>query len=1522
MTLPRLLQHPATRIALAYLLVGVVWILASDRLLEWVIGERAAGAMAQTFKGLLFVAFTSLLLYALLTRQPPPRAERRAVAIEAPRIWMPLATYALLSLGLIFIGLNAFHVQRDQLRVSAEAQLRAVGESRVEQVVAWLRGVEANAGHFAHDSRLAEDFAAWLGGDGREETRLRHHLADIRARYGYANITLFDSGGRPRLSERRDPHMAEHRDDALRAIAMRRPLLVDYHRHGDQPGEPMLGMVAPMILGHGADARAVGALFFSIPARTSVIPLISRWPGASASGETVLARRELGGIRLLYASRQGGDGPNAAYFGQLVDNASARWLLANAAVASPRRIPDAVDFRRNPVLAYGAAIPGTPWLLIAKQDKAEVDALVERLAWLTALVTLLLSAAAGLALWLWWHSQANRQRAQLLGKELERQLLERRYEMLSRHAGDVILLADDDDVILEINERVAEMHGYPREELLGLSLRMLWPPDAADAFAERRAALLAAGRLRFEDEHQRQDGARFPVEVSAHVLELHGLRHIHMTVRDASERIRIERALQEREALYRGVVETSADGFWICDLEGRLLEVNDAYRRRSGYSREELLSMRIADLDAQKTPEEIERHIETIARTGSDLFETRHRARDGASWQVEVNVSHSPLQGGRLFIFLRDIQRRNRSEALLRTRLQLSDLAARCDLDELMRAALDRAELFSGSRIGFFHFVSADQETLTLQAWSSNTLQAMCTAEGKGRHYPVSQAGVWADAVRRRQSLIHNDYASLPERKGMPEGHATVLRELVVPILRDGMVVAVLGVGNKATDYTPEDVETVEQFAAMVMDLVARKRAEEQVLQANARLIEAQRIARLGDWDYDVLADRITWSEQVYAIVGLDPASGTRGYRDLHRLFHADDLPIFEGAMQQALAGGEVPEFGLRVVRPDGEIRHVWSTGKTASDASGRVTRVFGTIQDITERKQAEARLEQATHFDALTGLPNARWLLKRVQHAMGNAAPDSLALLLLNVDRFSQLNESLGRAVGDRVLVALSRRWAAALPDGCLLTRLDADQFAVLHEHYEDTARVLETAASLLDAMRQPLPAGENDTAVSLTLSIGIALYPGDAEDAGALLHAAEDALRSVKADKGNQARFFDRRHAQAAIAWFETENALRQALAREEFFLDYQPQVEAGSGRTVAVEALLRWRHAGETVPPGRFINVVEGTDLAEPVSRWVLRAACRQARLWLDRGRPLRVAVNIFSDHVTSGHLLDDVRQALEESGLPPQWLELEVVESSLLKNPEAASLALRAIKRLGVGLALDDFGTGYSSLGYLKHYPFDVLKIDQIFARNVNRDPEDAAIVRSTITLAHNLRMRVLAEGVETEPQLRFMLRYGCDQIQGYLLSRPTTPQEVETQVMERRDLRPGGLTRPREVRGILVIDDQASEAERLRALLRDEGYRAFVAQDLEGALEVMGREPIDLIVCDHELRETSGVEVLARIRRLFPEVPRVMISSSGEQAVVIDALNRAGIRAFLPRPVDAGLLSGTLRDLLAVAGKDA
>ncbi|MCL4234835.1 MAG: PAS domain S-box protein, partial [Deltaproteobacteria bacterium] len=403
-----------------------------------------------------------------------------------------------------------------------------------------------------------------------------------------------------------------------------------------------------------------------------------------------------------------------------------------------------------------------------------------------------------------------------------------RYAQFVETANEGILSIDPERVITFTNRAMAAMIGYEPADLVGRSFDDFVAPGDMTDHAARMAERRAGKGGRYTRRMVRRDGSECVCSVSAIPLLDDGNRFVGSfgMFTDISEQVAAERLRQEKETQYRLVVDTAIDGFLLVDTDERIIDVNQAYLRSSGYTREEILTLRINDLDAVESPEETRKRTDAIMRDGFATFESMHRAKNGRIWPVEVNTVFQPTGEGRLIAFVRDLQRRRRSEMLLRTRVELSSLALTGTLDELMTAAIDAAELFTGSRIGFFHFVEEDQENLTLQTWSTNTLARMCKADFKGSHYPISQAGVWVDCCTTRKPVIHNDYASLPHKKGMPPGHAEVIRELVVPVLREGKIVAILGVGNKTTDYDANDVETVDFLASLTLDLIERKRAE------------------------------------------------------------------------------------------------------------------------------------------------------------------------------------------------------------------------------------------------------------------------------------------------------------------------------------------------------------------------------------------------------------------------------------------------------------------------------------------------------------------------------------------------------------------------------------------------------------------------------------------------------------------------------------------------------------------------
>jgi len=465
--------------------------------------------------------------------------------------------------------------------------------------------------------------------------------------------------------------------------------------------------------------------------------------------------------------------------------------------------------------------------------------------------------------------------------------------------------------------------------------------------------------------------------------------------------------------------------------------------------------------------------------------------------------------------------------------------------------------------------------------------------------------------------------------------------------------------------------------------------------------------------------------------------------------------------------------------RKDGSVYPEWLNISTVRDEAGKLTHHIAAFSDITERKQAEARVRHLAEYDALTNLPNRVLMQDRTSQAIAAAKRSGghLAVLFIDLDRFKNINDSLGHSVGDEVLCRVSERLTLVVRATDTVSRLGGDEFVILLPDLETPAQAATVAEKLLATLAQPIFAGGHELAV--TPSIGIALFPEDGEDGATLLQNADAAMYCAKEQGRNNFQYFTREMNARVSQRLQIENDLRQAMQRQELLLHYQPQYNLANGSLVGCEALLRWQHPERgMVGPDRFIPVAEETGLILPIGHWVLREACRQAKAWQEQGLPLiPVAVNISAVQFRQANLVELVESALAESGLAPRWLELELTESMLMEDGERHSATLSRLKTMGVGLALDDFGTGYSSLAYLKRFSLDKLKIDRSFIRDLPEDAEDAAITTAIIDIARHLGLATVAEGVETEAQRSFLNTRGCSQMQGFLMARPMAAAQL-------------------------------------------------------------------------------------------------------------------------------------------------
>ena len=444
----------------------------------------------------------------------------------------------------------------------------------------------------------------------------------------------------------------------------------------------------------------------------------------------------------------------------------------------------------------------------------------------------------------------------------------------------------------------------------------------------------------------------------------------------------------------------------------------------------------------------------------------------------------------------------------------------------------------------------------------------------------------------------------------------------------------------------------------------------------------------------------------------------------------------------------------------------------------GSLGGLIGVSRDVTERRRNEEQLKHLATHDELTGLANRTLLQDRLEQSVhyANRSGRVVAVLLLDLDRFNVINDSLGHDFGDKLLCLLAQRLQQVVREADTVARLGGDEFAVLLAEVADSEDVGMVAAKILEHVAEPLWVDNRE--VLLTASLGISLYPQDSKDAVTLIRNADLAMYRAKKDGRNNFSFYDPEMNLRVQETLELETDLRQALDREEFLLHYQPKVDLASGAVIGCEALVRWRHPRRgLVPPNDFIPLAEETGLIVPLGAWVLREACRQARLWKDEGLPpVSVAVNLSARQFRQGDLLQLVADVLAETGLEPHLLDLELTESMVMDNPLKAERAMLDLKNLGVSLSLDDFGTGYSSLNYLRRFPVDCLKIDRSFIRDVVDDPSGASVVTSVISIAHNLGMAAVAEGVENEDQLKFLTSCGCDTYQGYFFSKPVPAEE--------------------------------------------------------------------------------------------------------------------------------------------------
>lgn len=559
----------------------------------------------------------------------------------------------------------------------------------------------------------------------------------------------------------------------------------------------------------------------------------------------------------------------------------------------------------------------------------------------------------------------------------------------------------------------------------------------------------------------------------------------------------------------------------------------------------------------------------------------------------------------------------------------------------------------------------------------------------------------------------------------------------------------------------------------LAIDVTEKRRAEEQLRLAASALEHAAEGVMISDESHRIVSvnkafKRITGYARS-EVIGRDPEFLRSGKHD---------AAFFEELWNEIRNTGTWKgELWRR--RKSGEIYPEWRSISAVQDPSGKVTHYVSVFSDISQLKQAKARLEFLAHHDVLTGLPNRTLFEDRLQEALHRAHRHGaiVGLLFIDLDHFKHINDSLGHGVGDQMLQGVAARLRAQVRETDTVARLGGDEFTVLLDELAESGTAAIVAEKLRAALAEPLVVGNQELFISG--SIGISCYPQDGGDAQTLLKNADAAMYRAKERGRDNYQYFSADMNVQALDRLLMTNSLRLALERDEFLLDYQPIVNLASGQVVALEALLRWRHPElGIVPPGRFIPLAEDTGLIVPIGDWVLKSACTQMKAWQNQGFALqRMAVNLSARQFKQKDLAQRIEAILHETRLAARFLELEITESMVMEDPAEAEKVLDQLHAIGIHLAIDDFGTGYSSLSYLKRFPIDFLKIDRSFVRDLPDNPDDVAITRAIVGLAKSLEMWVIAEGVETERQRAFLKAEGCEEAQGYLLSKPVGAEQI-------------------------------------------------------------------------------------------------------------------------------------------------
>ncbi|MFN2386077.1 MAG: EAL domain-containing protein [Thermoanaerobaculia bacterium] len=921
---------------------------------------------------------------------------------------------------------------------------------------------------------------------------------------------------------------------------------------------------------------------------------------------------------------------------------------------------------------------------------------------------------------------------------------EARFRALAEAAQDGILMVDDSSNILFANSASERIFGFPTAAMIGQPLTLFIPDDRVRTRLSPRTDSAAYDSCVVELTGRRAGGQEIPLEVSFGELLKQGRRFLTVIARDASVRKAAEDALRHSEERFRIAAQSLVDLIYEWDIRAGALTWFGNIDQILGYGPGEFprtvraWERMIHPEDRERVMHAVRRHLDTDEPF---LEEYRVVRRDGAilhwtdSGRALRDASGRPVRW--VGVAADVTQRRSTEVALRQSEARLRTLVNNAPV---VLFALDRDGVFTHSEGKGLHALGL----------------APADAVGKSVFDMYAEHPPILDNVRR---ALNGETLTATEEMG-----PLAFETQYAPYRNDrGEVVGVIGV---ATDVTE------------------RRRAEEALHASETRYRALFEHNLAGVYRTTLEGQILDCNDSFARIFGYASREEVLEHPAWDFYLSAEDRKATIARLKEWQT---LSNYELCLRRKDGSLVWVLENGSLVPDAKGELSVIEGTLIDITERKRAEEQVKHLAFHDVLTGLPNRLLFNDRLTMALAQAVrrEQRLAVLFLDVDRFKVINDSLGHSLGDQLLRRVAERVQGSIREADTVARLGGDEFIVLVPGVSGEEDAAKVAQKILEAVRAPFVLDQRE--LFATTSIGVAIYPTDGEDVETLVRNADTAMYRAKDQGRDNYQLYAPAMNAKALERLSLENRLRQALTNAELVVHYQPLVDLRTGQIRGSEALLRWQHPEMgLVPPGEFIPLAEASGLIVPIGRWVLQTACEQIRIWQEMGyRDLSVAVNLSTRQFLQSDLVEQVSEALASSAIEPTSLDLEITETNAMQNAEVAVSTLWDLKKVGVSISMDDFGTGYSSLNYLKRFPIDRIKIDRSFVQDVTDDPDDAAIAVAVIAMAHSLKLGVVAEGVETEEQLAFLRQYHCDEMQGYLFSRPVPAAEFEALLRKNR-----------------------------------------------------------------------------------------------------------------------------------------